>query len=230
MRILLTNDDGIDAPGLRALFELAQDIGDLTVVAPQDEHSACGHRITINKPLKVERRERGWHAVHGAPADCVRLALRKLNPQTDWVLSGINPGGNLGTDVFMSGTVAAAREATLLGVPAISMSIYRGSTPQIDWTWAKSSLGPVLRDLMQRPIEKGRHWNVNLPDKNDHDSENDWVLCERDANPLPVEFQSSPDGHHLYTGDYHTRPRCPGTDVDVCFSGRIAVTHLRVDG
>ena len=112
MRILLTNDDGIDAPGLAALRDAAAVLGgDLVVVAPAECHSGCGHRVTTDRAIRVEELARGRFRVGGTPADCVRIAVAQLVPDAALVLSGINAGGNLGADVHHSGTVAAAREA-----------------------------------------------------------------------------------------------------------------------
>src|SRR5262245_16698595 len=115
MRFLITNDDGIEAPGLRALVEAARELGSLQVVAPLVPMSTCGHAVTTHTALHLQKRETGSYALDGTPADCVRIALHNIDPEPDWVFSGINAGGNLGVDVFHSGTVAAAREAALQG-------------------------------------------------------------------------------------------------------------------
>ena len=122
MRILVTNDDGWDAPGLAALKTLAGQIGDVYVLAPRDPHSYAGHRVTTDGPLVLTETGAREFTLSGTPADCVRVAIATLFPEIDWVLAGINRGGNLGADLFTSGTVAAAREAALLGRPAIAVS------------------------------------------------------------------------------------------------------------
>src|SRR5262245_36371129 len=104
MKLLLTNDDGIDAPGLGALLAAAAGVGEPVVVAPLDAHSGCSHRVTTHGPIRVERRGPGRFAVAGTPADCVRVGLHDLAPDAGWVLAGINAGGNLGADVWHSGT------------------------------------------------------------------------------------------------------------------------------
>src|SRR5262245_53768028 len=124
MKLLLTNDDGIDAPGLRALLAAAQPLGEPVVVAPARAHSGCSHRVTTDGPFRVAARPDGF-AVEGTPADCVRVALHDVAPDIAWVLSGINAGGNLGADVYHSGTVAAVREAVLHGLPGVALSQYR---------------------------------------------------------------------------------------------------------
>src|SRR5215831_19230283 len=163
MRLLLTNDDGIDAPGLQALRTAAILLGDPVVVAPVEGLSGCSHRITTHRPLRVEERGLGRYAVDGTPADCVRIGLQHIAPDAAWVLSGINAGGNLGADVWHSGTVAAAREAVLHGWPAIALSHYRKRGVDYDWHRAAAWAVPLLRDLMARPWQPGTFWNVNLP-------------------------------------------------------------------
>src|SRR5258708_2791315 len=163
MRLLLTNDDGIAAPGIEALFEAAAKVGDPVVVAPLNALSGCSHRVTTEGPIRIERRQLAHYAVDGTPADCVRVALHHLAPDTAWVLSGINAGGNLGADVYHSGTVAAVREAVLHGWPGIALSQYIKRTLPLDWDRAAQWVVPVLRELMGRPLMTGTFWNINLP-------------------------------------------------------------------
>src|SRR4051794_24305316 len=115
MRFVLTNDDGIDAPGLRALEEAARQVGEVIVVAPAAPQSGCSHRVTTSALIRVHRAGPDRFAVEATPADCVRVALYRFGPEPAWVLSGVNDGGNLGADVHHSGTVAAVREAVLHG-------------------------------------------------------------------------------------------------------------------
>ena len=126
LRILLTNDDGIDAPGLEALCDAVQrSIGesvDVTVVAPDRGRSECGHSITTGRPLNVLQRRPRWFAVDGTPVDCVRVALHSICPDVNAVISGVNSGANLGVDLMVSGTFAAAREAAIERGPAIAVS------------------------------------------------------------------------------------------------------------
>ncbi len=119
---MLVNDDGIFAPGLAALREVLQNRGEVMVVAPHEEHSGMSHAITIHRPLRLKKLEQGY-AVTGTPADCVKIALETLRFKPDFVLSGINNGANLGTDVLYSGTVAAAIEGVLNGIPSIAISL-----------------------------------------------------------------------------------------------------------
>jgi 5'-nucleotidase len=224
MKFLLTNDDGIDAPGLGALRAAAQGLGELVVVAPAGAHSGCSHRVTTDGPIRAQQRPAGL-AVEGTPADCVRLALHDVARDAAWVLAGINAGGNLGADVYHSGTVAAVREAVLHGYPGVALSQYRKRGLEFDWRRAAKWVAPLLRDLTRRPWQPGLFWNVNLPHLEPGAADPDVVFCPLDPAPLPLNFRR--DGElWQYSGDYHNRRRGPGTDVDVCFGGRIAVTRM----
>ncbi len=131
MTIILTNDDGIDAPGIQALLQAVE--GKTIMVAPQGQLSGCGHQVTAHSPIHVDRRSEFEYAVGGTPADCVRIALHHVCAKPDLVLSGINAGGNLGVDVYISGTVAAVREAAMHGIRGIAIS-HRIKRPlEIDW-------------------------------------------------------------------------------------------------
>lgn len=227
--LLLTNDDGIEAPGLSSLFVALEGLGLRRVVAPVGQYSSRGHAITTHQPLRITPREDGRVAVEGSPADCVRVALDHLEPSLNWVISGINAGGNLGSDVYYSGTVAAAREATLHGRPAIAVSHYIAKGRVIDWPRASSWTALVLADLLKRPWEPGTLWNVNLPHPEIGAPVPEVVFCPVDPSPPPLAFRVEEEGRRAeYAGDYHGRTRVTGSDVDICFSGRIAVTLLRV--
>ena len=227
MRFIVTNDDGVEAPGLATLAAVARTAGDVVVVAPTGAQSGVGHALTTDAPIPVAQLAAGRHAVAGTPADCARLALTVLAPDADWLLSGVNSGGNLGADVYTSGTVAAAREAALLGRRAIAVSHYVGRGRRIDWELAARRLRPVLDLLLARPLEAGHFWNVNLPHPVD-DATPRVTFCGLDTRPLAVHYRR--DGEtFVYTGDYHTRPRQAGRDVDVCMSGDIAVTKVTLE-
>jgi 5'-nucleotidase len=229
MRILLTNDDGIAAPGLAALAEAVAGLGGTAViVAPAEPHSGCGHRVTTDRPLRVEGLAAGRYAVGGTPADCVRLALAELVPDATAVLSGINAGGNLGADIHHSGTVAAAREAAFHGRPALAASQYHRRGTDIDWARAAHWLATVLGRVRLEAVEPGEFWNVNLPDPGVGTGLPAIVECAADASPLEIGYVATAEGHFEYRGNYHARPRAPGSDVDVCFGGAIAVSRLRV--
>ncbi len=223
-RILLTNDDGWDAPGLAALKELASEFGEVHVLAPLEPHSYAGHRVTTDVPLRLtETGPRQW-ALSGTPADCVRVALMELVPGIDWVLAGINRGGNLGADLFTSGTVAAAREAALLGKPAIAVSQFIRKGIPLDWDRSRELARPLLARLMPNGSARGHYWNINLPHLVDGESA-ETVACDPDNLPLDVRYRREGETFH-YSGSYPLRQRTPGKDVDLCFGGSITISRL----
>ncbi|MEO9592831.1 5'/3'-nucleotidase SurE [Rhodopirellula bahusiensis] len=186
--ILLTNDDGIDAPGLLAMHRAISDwilsTGnahryDITVVAPDRGRSECGHSVTTTRDLSVTETQAGWFAVDGTPVDCVRSAMTVLCPNASLVFSGINAGANVGVDLLVSGTFAAAREAALHGVHSMAVSHYRHPDVPKTWDhtgrWLKPVLDSFIRDTSstgggnhelsadERDHRPGQLWNVNLP-------------------------------------------------------------------
>ncbi len=228
MKLLLTNDDGIDAEGLQALHKAALPFGEIIVAAPADHQSGCSHTATTGgRGIRIEERSPDRFAIHGTPADCTRVGLLNLAPKADWVLSGVNHGGNLGADVYYSGTVAAVREAVLHGWPGIAVSHYKKKELLYDWERISLWTNRVLGELLARDNEPGTFWNVNLPHLTPDDPDPEIVYCKLDPHPLPLSYRHE-EGLHYYNGDYHNRQRTAGRDVDVCFGGRIAVTKIRL--
>ena len=225
MSLILTNDDGIDAPGIRALHQAVDGKG--IIVAPQEHLSGCGHKVTTSQPIQLQRRSDREYAVGGTPADCTRIALTQINENVKWVLSGINAGGNLGVDVYISGTVAAVREAAIHGIGGIAISHWIKRPLAIDWQIATRSTARVLTQLWDRPLPPGSFWNVNLPHLEPDAPEPEIVFCEASTQPLPVNYRVEGDLYY-YQGEYAKRDRATGTDVDVCFSGNIAVTLVKL--
>jgi 5'-nucleotidase len=226
-RILVTNDDGWDAPGLAALKTLAGQFGQVWVLAPRDPHSYAGHRVTTDCPLLLAETGPQEFTLTGTPADCVRLAVTTLFPDVDWVLAGINRGGNLGADIYTSGTVAAVREAALLGRPGIAVSQYIRKGVALDWERSVELARPVVAHLMEEGCPPKGYWNVNLPHVDVGESAA-VVRCVPDNEPLDVRFRQ--DGEHFhYDGSYRERRRTPGRDVELCFGGSITVSSLRFD-
>ena len=228
MQFLLTNDDGFDAAGLAALRAAAEVLGRPLVVAPARCHSGGGHQVTTHGPIRVSRRDDEFFVVEGTPADCVSVALDRVAKETEWVLAGINHGGNLGADLYMSGTAAAVREGVLHGRPGIAISHYhRKGIDPLDWPRASRWLIPILRDLTLRPWTPGTFWNVNLPHLAAGARDPEVVFCPIDPSPLPVSYETQ--GELLtYNANYHERRRQAGSDIDHCFSGRIAVSLVSV--
>lgn len=160
--ILLTNDDGISAPGLQALRKTIETVWDTVVVAPDSEQSAASHALTLNRPLRVNVINTNTMTVDGTPTDCVMLSLRGLlNRKPDLLISGINNGANLGDDVIYSGTVAGAAEATILGIPAIAVSFVDSANTEMEWG-ARIAL-KVAETVMKHILPPGIFLNVNIP-------------------------------------------------------------------
>ncbi len=227
MSFLLTNDDGIDAPGLAALVEAIEHWDPRAmVVAPHQHLSGCSHQATTSRPLELKQLAQRRYALDGSPVDCARIGLAHLMPEARWVVSGINEGGNLGADVYLSGTVAAAREACLLGKPAIAVSQYVRSRP-IDWRQTLEWTRQVLEMLFERPPAPGAFWNVNLPQPERANGMPECVFCQVDPNPLPVHYELR-DGKFHYRSRYQDRLRSTGYDVEACFAGRIAISQIHL--
>lgn len=226
MRFLITNDDGFDAPGIRALVQVAQQLGEVVVLAPDRGHSGCGHRVTTHQPLTLTRKGPQELVLDGTPADCIRLAIHGLVPRPDWILSGINAGGNLGADVHHSGTVAAVREGVFHGWKGIALSQYHRR--EYDWNWQRTSKWAlrVLKELMERPCPDGTLWNVNFPALPPQATDPAIIHCPLETRPLPVSYRQQGDSFH-YDGNYHQRGRTEGSDVDICFQDQIAVSLVR---
>ncbi len=165
-RILLSNDDGISAPGLKALWQEIQGLGDVVVVAPDSEKSAVGHAITLSDPLRVwnfERNDRFFgYAVNGTPADCVKIAYwALLKEKPDLVISGINQGSNSGINAIYSGTVSAATEGTILRIPSFAISLTTFTDP--DFTYAAKFARKLAAVILANGLPQGTLLNVNVP-------------------------------------------------------------------
>lgn len=234
MRILLTNDDGIEAEGLAAIAEVLSGHAEVIVVAPRDHQSCCGHGVTTTRPLQIEEHRAGWYAVDGLPADCVRVGLLHLQLQPDWVVSGINHGGNLGVDILMSGTVAAAREASLLGYRSIALSQYRNPTVHVPWELSAQRALSAWQRIEQRELERHTLWNVNLPAVasnsssppfSESDCHIEMIDCHPEREPLNFHLEPSDMGL-VYRSNYQLRPRSERSDVAHCFGGKITCSKL----
>ena len=222
MKLLLVNDDGIDAPGILTLEKF---LGEKALVfAPSGPMSGTGHSVTVHKPFSFHKRSRTHYSVDGTPADCVRAYSFLIGEPLDWVFSGINYGGNLGIDLYLSGTAAAAREATLLGWKAIAFSQRISGQNRVDWEVTGKMAGRVWEVLRSRPPGKGAFWNVNFPHVSDAEAP-ELVFCKPSKMPLDISFLR--DGNSLkYSGVYADRKREEGSDIDVCFSGNISISEV----
>ena len=234
MRILISNDDGWDAPGIAALLDVANSFGKCTVVAPADEQSGVSHQLTLWRSIELIQRSENVWSLDGTPADCVRVGLTQLDNSFDLVLSGINNGGNLGSDVYVSGTVAAAREATLFGLPAIAISQHRLRFGEAyDWTRTKLLCQQALEHCFQAGLKKRELLNINLPDFLESDRVADIEIvdpCPLDPEPRLARYESeTADGKTVLksVGKYNDRKRTPGCDLATCFAKQISITRMQ---
>lgn len=261
MRILLTNDDGIFAPGMKALYQAMQGMGELHVVAPLEVRSATSHAVTFHKPMDTRRvtvsDETGavlftGMAVDANPADCVKLAVHHLVPQPiELVVSGINSGANVGVNVFYSGTVGAAREAAIWGMPAVAVSLHIARRDVIEWSRAAELTRTIMSDLIRHNIEPHTLLNVNLPvldgGKTPHGLRvvplctsrivEDYALMPAEAaDGVSIENKAGDPAackvmSQRYVAsdifDFHRRD--PDTDVDCLFAGYTTLTPLSFD-
>lgn len=170
MRILISNDDGVHAVGIKALYKELKKIANVKVVAPLEEKSTTGHSLTLHKPLRLHSIEKDFYGVSGSPADCVYLGMRQvLKSKPDLVISGINRGANLGQDIYYSGTVSAAREACILGIPSIAISLdvqFQNRKPEhkLHFESAAKIAVQLIKDYQKMKIPQYTLLNVNVPD------------------------------------------------------------------
>jgi len=237
MRILIANDDGYLAPGLAALVRACQGLGDIDVVAPESNASGTSNALTLNRPLNVfvadGGAQRGFRVVNGTPSDCVHVALTGLLEQRpDLVVSGIDNGANMGDDTLYSGTVAAAMEGYLFGIPAIAFSQVEKGWQHLDA--AARTARAVVEAVLPRPRERGAPWllNVNIPNRADAPTLPRIVtrLGRRHASE-PVVRQVNPRGETIYwigpAGS--AREAGDGTDFYATAQANVSITPLQVD-
>jgi 5'-nucleotidase len=230
-RVMITNDDGIDSDGISALASLARTFfNEVWIIAPREQASQIGHRVTTHTPIYFEKRGERVFAVDGTPADCTRVGFQLMGGRPDWVWSGINHGGNLGRhDYYISGTLAAAREAAFFGVPSFGASHYMKKHLPLDWESARIRLQQAFLKIKEQPLIPGEFWNINLPHLAEDEAEPGVIFCSPEKAPLDVNFHlDSESGHLTYNSSYHNRARSKDSDVDVCFGGNIAISKLEI--
>jgi 5'-nucleotidase len=230
MRILISNDDGYLAPGLIALAEALASIADITVIAPESNRSGSSNSLTLDRPLSLHRAANGFYFVNGTPSDCVHLALTGiLDAKPDLVVSGINQGQNMGDDTLYSGTVAAATEGFLFGVPAMAFS-------QIEHGWKNlDSAARVARDIVERRFEalqKPFLLNINIPNR-PYDELTKTVATRLGKRHVsePVIKMQDPHGRDIYwVGPIGAaKDAGEGTDFHAAQQGWVSITPLQVD-
>ena len=231
MRILLSNDDGYFAPGLACLAETLSSIADIVVVAPERDRSGASNSLTLDRPLNLRRSASGFYYVNGTPTDCVHLAVTgMLDTQPDMVISGINAGANMGDDTIYSGTVAAATEGFLLGIPAIAVSLAGKRLAHY------ATAARVVTDLV-RQFEKRTHthpWllNVNVPDIPYEQLQGTQVTrLGRRHKAEPVVKSTNPHGEPIYWVGAAGKEQDAGegTDFYAVSQRRVSITPLQMD-
>jgi len=237
-RILITNDDGVNAPGLRVLERIARGLSDdVWVVAPETNQSGASHSLTLQRPLRVRSYglDENWYAVDGTPTDCVLLAVRSIvkDKPIDLVLSGVNWGGNLAEDVTYSGTVAAAMEATLFKIKSIALSqVYRGRQ-EIQWSTAERAAPDLIRKLYALDWADDLLINVNFPDCAPEDVAGHEVTVQgkREGQGEPLEERLDPRGHpYIWIGlQGFGKSFAPGSDLQAIIDRKIAITPVHMN-
>jgi len=235
MRILITNDDGIHAPGLLALRAALAPLGDVTAIAPERPRSACGHAITLHKPLRltpVKMPDGGeGFASNGTPADCIALGTSKhLGWSPDLVAAGINPGPNLGIDMIYSGTVAAATEAAICGLPSFAISVV--SVGHTGFEAASEFATLLARTVLDRKLPEGCFLNVNVPGlPRDQIAGVAFTRQGRVRYSSRVERRTDPRGGAYYwlTGELLDHHEGPGSDIEAVSRNMISITPVKLD-
>jgi 5'-nucleotidase len=237
-RILVTNDDGIHAPGLEVLERIAATLSDdVWVVAPETEQSGASHSLTLSDPVRLRRLDERRFAVKGTPTDSVLMAVRNILPeQPHLVLSGVNRGQNLCEDITYSGTVAAAMEGTVFGVPSIALSQsygIKGRSGELRWQTAEHHAPALIRKLMASEWGEGVLINVNFPDCEPDEVAGTEVTVqgERDQDMVRIDERIDARGRPYYWLGVGHRRREPeeGTDLKAIYDRKISVTPLHMD-
>lgn len=238
LRILVSNDDGIHAPGLKVLTAIAKSLSsDVWVVAPETEQSGASHSLTLTKPLRIRKVAPRRFAVEGTPTDCVMLALSTIitGRKPDLVLSGVNRGANMGEDVTYSGTIAAAMEGTFLGVPSIALSQSMGFDrgKPVQWPCAATHGAAVIRRLLDTGWPRDVLINVNFPNCAPDKVTGVRVTHQgqRGAASLSIDARVDARGNNYYWLGYRRNPAPvePDSDIEAVYSDAISVTALHMN-
>ncbi|HEY6940233.1 5'/3'-nucleotidase SurE [Dokdonella sp.] len=233
MRVLVSNDDGVDAPGIHVLARRLGAVGDVTVVAPDRDRSGASNSLTLDAPIRALRLDDGRWRVAGTPTDCVHLALSGLlDHEPDIVVSGINNAANLGDDVIYSGTVSAAMEGRFLGLPAIAVSLVTKDHKGTHYDSAAEAVLLLMRRLLVDPLPADTILNVNVPDRPWHEIRGLAVTrLGRRHRSAPCIAQNDPRGRPIYwigpPGE--AADDGPGTDFNAVRDGYVSITPIHVD-
>jgi len=231
MRILVTNDDGIQSPGITALAEALSAIGEVWIVAPDRERTAVAHAVTLHKPLRLHRVAPRTFAVNGTPVDCVNLALLKIMPKPPSILvSGINKGVNLGDDVMYSGTVSAAMEGTILGVP--SMAVSQEGQDTFRFAIGATYAARVVRLVLDQGLPKETLLNVNIPDRSRRNIKGVRITClsrRRFHNPIIEKLDPHGRKYYWIAGKRVSWSRSKDADHEAIEEGLVSITPIRLD-
>lgn len=234
-RVLLSNDDGINAPGLKALEDaIKPHVGELWVCAPESEQSATSHSLTLRRPLRIRHVSENRYAVDGTPTDAVLLGVSKVmdGKRPDLILSGINRGGNLGEDVTYSGTVAAAMEGAMLGIPSVALSQVYEDRHKVKWATAKNWTPKVLKQLFKQGWPKGIFINVNFPDVTAAKVVGIEV-CRQGRRKIGGGLTRGVDprgDEYFWVGPQRDEDKyLKGTDLAASIEGKVSVTPLALD-
>ena len=230
--ILLTNDDGIHAPGLQMLFKKSRKLGKTTVIAPEHDNSAASHSLTMNRPLRVREIAENIYAINGTPTDCVTIGIGKILAQKpDLVISGINPGPNLGDDVSYSGTVSAAIESTMLGIPAIAVSLAAESDPLYYKTAVDFSVR-LAEIILVKGLPRDTLLNVNVPNT-DPDRINGIAFTRRGRrlyeDAIKETFDPWGRKHYWIGGGTPSFDADEDTDSAAISVNKISITPMHLD-
>lgn len=241
MLILISNDDGIDSPGLHALRQIGQELagesGEVWVTAPEQNHSGAGHSLSLNEPVRIRKVDERAFAVRGTPTDSVIMGVHHVlkGRRPDLILSGINRGSNLAEDVTYSGTIAACLEGTLLGIRSIALSQAFGpeSKPAPKWQTPITHASRIIRALLSLEWAPSTLYSINFPDREPEEVEGVEVTVQgrRDAGLLSLDERRDTWGNPYFWLAYRrSRSQAPeGTDLWAIGSGRISVTPLCMD-
>lgn len=236
MRILVSNDDGILSKGIHVLAETLKEIGEVVVVAPSQERSTTAHSLTLHKPLRIQEIKKDYYHVNGTPADCVHFALKKVcvDRKPDLVFSGINRGANLGYDVHYSGTVAAAREASIMKLPSIAVSLNTRTrdVEKMHFDTAAYFAMKIAKTSIHKKLPLGVYLNVNVPDLPKEEVRGIRVVktgVRLYSNEVIEKKDPRGQSYYWLGGGYIGFENIKDTDCKVVEEGFVSITPLQVD-